>query len=148
MEFTNDTQFPVFTKHKHYYCCYPNKDFYMSLDKNFGSISNSYAEKGLLEEAQITKQEFIEANKDFLQKTGLINLFGDPENDSYKLSVAKDRINQLVSENLQLKELKEENNELRAQRNVAKENQIYYENINSELESEIFELKSLLKRYL
>lgn len=109
---SNQIKYPCFTKNERYY--YLTLSPYFTIRFLSDDISCFLAEYEELvfteEETEITKEQFIEANKDLLQKTGLINLFEEP----FKW----------------------------------KENQIYYDNIKSELESEIYELKSLLKRYL
>jgi hypothetical protein len=156
MEFNEKTVFPVFSKRD-------NDSYYHYISENCvieitskKAIQLTVVEDGLYilpAEVYCSKEEFIEVNKDLLQKTGLINLFEGA--DKHEGKEAKEWYYELAQRNgenhtlkANINQLKNENSDLRLQRNNAKENQIYYENINSELESEIFELKSLLKRYL
>ena len=82
MGFNENTQFPVFAKniakkdsyiYLSMYCCFTlysnKKDYYFELNEE--NIPLFVDE----EEVQISKEEFIEANKDLLEKTGLMNLF-------------------------------------------------------------------------
>ena len=145
MKITEKTVFPIFTKgNNHYYCLL--FDMAIVFGKTDFSIVREY-KKIRNQDEEITKEQFIEANNALLEKTGLINLFDLPkiDGDYRDFAIAVCKVKQLT-QRLEIainhdKEQVEQIEKLKLQRNN-------YENINSELESEIFKLKSLLKHYL
>ena len=88
MEFNENTQFPIFTKKNSTYFYYLSKGMFFCFNTYNASV---YLESVtiLSTEEVITKEAFIEANKDLLQKTGLINLFEVSEKTDWQRAAEK-----------------------------------------------------------
>lgn len=82
MKFNENTQFPVFAKSVDDYMFFPSKNilFYFETRSKLITIESREKPCGLYSgEEEITKEEFIKANKELLEKTGLIKLFETKE---------------------------------------------------------------------
>ena len=149
MDFNENTQFPIFTKRNSTYFYYLSKGMFFCFNAYNASV---YLESVIIlsTEEVITKEEFIEANKDLLQKTGLINLFEGSEKSDFEISEYQKHIKFLETSNATLKkQLSQEIDKRVSHSEWIK--QSYDDSLNEkiiDLEQENEELRNLLKRYL
>lgn len=156
MEFNENTQFPVFSKRSNnaYYCyisLYAWIELVPGTDKAVLSHQD-YTLEMFPEEQTITKEEFIEANRDLLEKTGLINLL-DKNCDcklQKELQSTNERINNFNYEVLKdnIRSLEETNKELQSIILNGNESDRKHRIRVVDLECELQEVKKLLKFYL
>ena len=131
MKFNENTEFPVFTENKEENCFnyYPNREFVYSFKEHGAIVAFSLKEDWNFQynETLSTKEVFLNASKDLLQKTGLINLFGQQNIQPYNFSTMQERINQLLDR------AKQKNTEIELLQNAIH----YIESENSDLEEKV-----------
>jgi len=90
MNFTEKTVFPVFSQdnnNKYRFYLHFGIGNYLRLESDLKDFCLIQEKPYFVHnETQITKEAFIEANKDLLQKTGLINLFEGSEKDEDEIT--------------------------------------------------------------